>query len=247
MKIFGIIPARYNSSRFPGKPLAVIQGKPMIQRVYEQASRCSSLTGLVIATDDERIIQCARDFGGNVCMTSPHHHSGTERCNEAAGFFPDLSPTDIILNIQGDEPFIEPQQLEQLAGGFTSGSARIGTLIKKIESEEELFNPNVVKVISDGSLKAIYFSRQALPYYRGKNQDQWLESGVFYKHIGLYGYTVEVLKEIVQLPESALEMAESLEQLRWIENGYDIFLRETEYSGIAIDSPADLLKITNRT
>jgi len=245
MKIFGIIPARYDSSRFPGKPLVNIQGKPMIQRVYEQASRCISLSGLVVATDDERINQCVNAFGGKVFLTSRNHRSGTERCNEATGYFENLSSYDIIINIQGDEPFIDPRQLDQLAECFVKNDIQIGTLIKKIISRDELFDTNVVKVIFDKNFRAIYFSRQTLPYFRGKETQTWLENGSYYKHVGLYGYTVGVLKTIVMLPESMLEKAESLEQLRWIENGYSVYLRETEYDSIAIDSPADLLKITN--
>ena len=245
MKIFGIIPARYDSSRFPGKPLVMIQGIPMIQRVYTRALQCKSLAGLVVATDDDRIMQCVQSFGGNVCMTSLHHRSGTERCNEATGFFQSLSPEDVIVNIQGDEPFIDPRQLDQLVACFDDENVQIGTLIKKIESENELFDPNVVKVIRDKNSKAICFSRQTLPYFRGKDPDSWLAGGSFYKHVGLYGYSAGVLKELVALPESALEKAESLEQLRWLENGYAIHVRETELASVAIDSPSDLLKITN--
>jgi 3-deoxy-manno-octulosonate cytidylyltransferase (CMP-KDO synthetase) len=247
MKIFGIIPARYDSSRFPGKPLIMIHGKPMIQRVYEQASHCKSLSGLVVATDDDRIRQCVNTFGGNCCMTSHNHKSGTERCNEATGFFGNISSDDIIINIQGDEPFIDPRQLDQLIECFTNKEVRIGTLIKKIVSGDELFDPNVVKVLIDNNRKAIYFSRQALPYLQGKEMHTWLESRQYYKHVGIYGYSAGVLKELVKLPESNLEKAESLEQLRWIENGYSLFVRETEYENVAIDSPADLLKITNNT
>ena len=219
----------------------------MIQRVYEQASRCKSLSGLVVATDDERIKQCVNGFGGKVCMTSRNHRSGTERCNEATGFFGELASDDIIINVQGDEPFIDPHQLDQLAECFVNSKIQIGTLIKKIVSNDELIDTNVVKVIFDKNLKAIYFSRQPLPFFRSKEPNGWLESGRYYKHVGLYGYAVGLLQEIVKLPESSLEKAESLEQLRWIENGYSIYLRETEYESIAIDSPADLLKITNRT
>jgi 3-deoxy-manno-octulosonate cytidylyltransferase (CMP-KDO synthetase) len=245
MKIFGIIPARYGSSRFPGKPLVMIHGKPMIQRVYEQVSGYKSISGIVVATDDQRIMKAVTDFGGNACLTSATHGSGTERCCEAMEFFGKLSAEDIILNIQGDEPFIDPAQLEELAGCFSVPGVEIGSLVKRITSEEELFDPNVVKVIMDKDSKAIYFSRQALPYQRGKDPGSWLESGVYYKHVGLYGYSVKVLKELVTLPESVLEKAESLEQLRWIENGYSVRLRETEYESLAIDAPSDLSKITN--
>ena len=247
MKIFGIIPARYESSRFPGKPLVMIQGIPMIQRVYTRVLQCKSLAGLVVATDDDRIMQCVQSFGGNACMTSPHHRSGTERCNEATAFFQSLSAEDIIINVQGDEPFIDPRQLDQLATCFDDKRVQIGTLIKKIETENELFDPNVVKVIADKNSKAIYFSRQTLPDLRGRETHTWLAGGTFYKHVGLYGYSAGVLKELVSLPESSLEKAESLEQLRWIENGYSIHVGETDIASVAIDSPADLLKITNNS
>ena len=217
----------------------------MIQRVYEQASLCKSLSGLVIATDDERIKQCVSTFGGKVCMTSRDHQSGTERCYEATKYFGELSSNDIIINIQGDEPFIDPRQLDQLKECFINNDIQIGTLVKRIVSNEELFDTNVVKVIFDKNFKAIYFSRQNLPYCRGKEPHEWLENGRYYKHVGLYGYTIGALQELVKLPESNLERAESLEQLRWIENGYSIYLRETHFESIAIDSPADLLKITN--
>lgn len=247
MKIIGIIPARYASTRFPGKPLVVIDGKSMIQRVYEQASRCTELDELVIATDDERIEKHVHVFGGRVMMTSPHHKSGTERCNEVIQHLRGSARYDVAINIQGDEPFLEPAQVSQLIGCFRLPGVTIATLVKKIVKTEELLNPNVVKVIFDRNDKAIYFSRQALPFLRGREQPQWLKSQSYYKHIGIYGYTTPVLGEITRLERSALEKAESLEQLRWIENGYSIHIRETEIENIAIDSPADLLKITNRT
>jgi 3-deoxy-manno-octulosonate cytidylyltransferase (CMP-KDO synthetase) len=247
MKIFGIIPARYASSRFPGKPLALIGGKPMIQRVYERASQCRILSGVVVATDDDRISRCVKNFGGAVCMTSPSHKSGTERCHEAMTFFGSPDPADIIINIQGDEPFIDPGQIEELAGCFRDQEVSIGTLMKKIRSEAELFDPNVVKVVPDKFFRAILFSRQALPFQRGIERDQWLEHTDYYKHVGIYGYRADVLAELVKLPESTMEKAESLEQLRWIENGCPIHLRETVFESHAVDTPADLSKITNIT
>jgi 3-deoxy-manno-octulosonate cytidylyltransferase (CMP-KDO synthetase) len=247
MNIFGIIPARYDSSRFPGKPLVQIQGKPMIRRVYEQASKCTGLSGLVVATDDVRIRECVESFRGNVCMTSPKHRSGTERCNEAVNFFGNVSPDDIILNIQGDEPFIQPDQIGQLADLMTGKGVLIGTLVKKIRSGEELFDSNVVKVIPDRNFRALYFGRQAMPFVRGEEPSNWIGKVVFYKHVGLYGYRSAVLAELVKIPESPLEKAESLEQLRWMENGYAIYLAETEFESFAVDSPSDLSKITNIT
>lgn len=245
MKFFGIIPARYQSSRFPGKPLAMINGKPMIQRVWEQASLCKILSGLVVATDDDRIKKCVESFCGDVIMTSGNHRTGTERCCEAVTYWKEASENDVVINIQGDEPFIHPGQIEQLAACFSSHNIQIGTLCRKITSVKELHDPNVVKILFDNDQKAIYFSRQALPYLKGKDPETWAESGLFFKHIGLYAYKIAVLKKIITLPESLHESAESLEQLRWIDHGFTIHVRETEFETIAIDTPADLLKITN--
>ena len=243
MKILGVIPARFASTRFPGKPLTEILGKSMIRRVFEQASRCQFLEEVVVATDDERISDHVSSFGGNVVMTSPDHRSGTERCYEASakldGHF------DVVINIQGDEPFIDPHQIEQLAACFKQQEIRIATLVKRIINHEDLENPNVVKVTFDKNMKAICFSRSPIPYYRGKPVSSWPESFDYFKHIGIYGYRSEVLMQLVRLQESGLEKAESLEQLRWIWNGYQVHVRETEFESIAIDTPADLLKITN--
>jgi 3-deoxy-manno-octulosonate cytidylyltransferase (CMP-KDO synthetase) len=249
MKILGIIPARYASSRFPGKPLVMIDGKSMIQRVYEQALRCQELSSLVIATDSEIIEKHIKTFNGNGIMTSVHHKSGTERCQEV---LEKLSSDqehnfDVVINIQGDEPFIDPGQISELAGTFRNPEVRLATLVKRIKSSEELTNPNVVKVIFDKNFRAIYFSRSALPYFRGKETSEWLDQSDYFKHIGIYGYRSETLREIVKLTASPLETAESLEQLRWIENGYPVQIRETEFESFAIDTPADLLKITNTT
>jgi 3-deoxy-manno-octulosonate cytidylyltransferase (CMP-KDO synthetase) len=247
MKILGIIPARYASTRFPGKPLFVIDGKSMIRRVYEQSKRCSSLSELVIATDDERIYRHVLEFGGNAIMTSENHKSGTERCNEAADKLQtDNISYDVIINIQGDEPYINPEQISDLANCFENKSVAIATLVKRIQYTEQLNNPNVVKVIFDRNMKAICFSRSVLPYVRGKQENDWISSFPFFKHIGIYGYTRTILREITKLGESPIERAESLEQMRWIENGYSIHVRETEYESIAIDAPEDLLLITNK-
>ena len=246
MKITGIIPARYASSRFPGKALSLIQGKPMIERVYIQALKASSLNAVYIATDDSRIVKAVEKFGGNVLLTSTHHRSGTERCNEAVRNLQDQGiEMDAVINIQGDEPLINPQQIDILASLFSNDKIQIATLVKKITRNEELFDPNVVKAIVGPHGKAIYFSRQAIPFLRDIENGKWLENRSFLKHIGIYGYTVKVLDKIVNLKESPLEKAESLEQLRWLENGYDIFAKETEFESFGIDTPEDLSKIKN--
>ena len=249
MKLLGIIPARYASSRFPGKPLVMIDGKSMIQRVYEQALKCKELSSVIIATDSEVIEKHVRAFQGYVVMTSIHHKSGTERCNEVLEKLgADQNDSfDIIINIQGDEPFFDPHQISELTDCFNIQDVQIATLVRKIKSNEELSDPNVVKVIFDKNYKAIYFSRLSIPFYRGKKMDEWLKERPYFKHIGIYSYRTKTLKEIVKLTMSPLEKAESLEQLRWIENGYSIHVRETEFESFAIDTPADLLKITNTT
>jgi 3-deoxy-manno-octulosonate cytidylyltransferase (CMP-KDO synthetase) len=245
MKILGVIPARYGSSRFPGKPLADILGKPMIQRVYEQAKKCLLLDDLIVATDDERIASCIQSFRGNVMITPENLNSGTERCNAVVINFSGGAAFDVVINIQGDEPFIDPQQISQLAGCFLSEKVVIGTLVKKITQPDDLINPNVVKVVFDRNYKALYFSRHPIPFLRGTEPKNWLNGANYYKHIGIYGYRTGILKSITQLPVSPLEKAESLEQLRWLENGYSIYVKETDYESIAIDTPGDLLKITN--
>jgi 3-deoxy-manno-octulosonate cytidylyltransferase (CMP-KDO synthetase) len=245
MKILGVIPARYGSSRFPGKPLADIQGKPMIQRVYEQAKKCLLLDDLIVATDDVRISDCINSFGGNVMMTPVSLNSGTERCNAVLQQLSVKEDFDVVINIQGDEPFIDPEQISQLAGCFLSEKVVISTLVKRIIHADELGNPNVVKVIFDSNYRALYFSRQAIPFSRGTDPHNWLEGTVYYKHVGIYGYRSGLLDSLTRLPATPLETAESLEQLRWLEHGYPIHVRETDYESIAIDTPGDLLKITN--
>jgi len=242
MKILGIIPSRFASSRFPGKPLCDIGGKSMIQRVYEASKKAASLTDVVVATDDKRIEEHVRSFGGNVIMTDGSHQSGTDRCFEA---FQKYDPSaDVIINIQGDEPFIHPEQIDLVASCFTDASVQIATLIKKINSDEELFNPNIPKVVMNVNGEAILFSRQTIPHIRGKEQNEWLQDRSFYKHIGIYAYRSKVLGEITHLKQSSLELAESLEQLRWIENGYKIKVKITDFESVAIDTPADLQKLT---
>jgi len=238
MNIIGIIPARYASSRFPGKPLADIAGKSMIQRVYERCLLSNSLSSVVVATDDDRIMAHVKSFGGNVILTSSSHTSGTDRCAEAAGHF---RSADIVINIQGDEPFIQPEQIDLLAGCFKSEETKIATLVKKIDSYTELVNQNTPKVIIDKAGKALYFSRNTIPFQRDIPENKWLENQNYFKHIGIYGFRVKTLQQITLLPISSLERAEALEQLRWLENGYSIQTAETSYQSYGIDSPDDII------
>ncbi|MBC7915992.1 MAG: 3-deoxy-manno-octulosonate cytidylyltransferase [Pyrinomonadaceae bacterium] len=240
MRILGVIPARYSSTRFPGKPLIDIKGKSMIQRVYEQALKASKLDEVIVATDDERILLHVRAFGGKAILTSPNHQSGTDRCAEVAEKLPGF---DVIINIQGDEPFIDPSQIDLLCGCFSTQQTELATLVKKITSEDELYNPNSPKVILNNKSEAIYFSRTPIPYLRNIEPADWLTKHLFYKHIGIYGYRVDILKAITLLPISSLEIAEALEQLRWIENGYQIKVAETDIETLAIDTPEDLKRI----
>ncbi|HVW14178.1 MAG TPA: 3-deoxy-manno-octulosonate cytidylyltransferase [Mucilaginibacter sp.] len=240
MQILGIIPARYASTRFPGKPLVDIAGKSMIHRVYEQSKKCHLLTDVVVATDDERIYEHVAGFGGKAVMTSPDHQSGTDRCAEVAEKNPEF---DIIINIQGDEPYINPEQISNVALCFDEPGTQLATLVKKVQNNEELFNPNSPKVIINKNSEAIYFSRSPLPHIRGQEQENWLRHFTYYKHIGIYGYRADVLAQITKLPVSPLEKAESLEQLRWIEHGYRIKVAETELETFAIDTPEDLAKL----
>ncbi len=242
MNILGIIPARYNSTRFPGKPLADINGKSMVQRVYEQCALSKKLSRVLIATDDERIANHIREFGGQVVMTSPQHLSGTDRCAEIISNDSEIN-WDVVINIQGDEPYIHPDQIDLLCSIFENENTPIGTLVKKITSPDELFNHNNVKVILNKKGEAIYFSRSPIPYNRNFPEQEWLKYSIYYKHIGIYGYRAEVLKEISMLPKTNLEVTESLEQLRWIENGYVIHAEITSLESIAIDTPEDLLKV----
>ena len=239
MKIVGIIPSRYQSNRFPGKPLADVNGKSMIQRVYEQAKKAASLSKVVVATDDERIEQHVKDFDGEVIMTSTDHKCGTDRCFEALQKL-NADDWDVVINIQGDEPFIHPGQIDELAGCFQSDEVGIATLIKQINTTEELLNPNMPKVLLNKNKEAIYFSRTPLPFINGKDHSEWLKSHDYYKHIGIYGYKLDVLQQITRLEQSPLEIAESLEQLRWIENGFKITTAITVYESKGIDVPEDI-------
>jgi 3-deoxy-manno-octulosonate cytidylyltransferase (CMP-KDO synthetase) len=236
MNIIGIIPARYASTRFPGKPLIDLGGKSMIRRVYEQCKQAETLSDVIVATDDERIAEHVRAFGGKVAMTSPDHQSGTDRCAEVVLIYSGLC--DAVINIQGDEPFIDPTQIDALAFAFQNPHVQLATMKKKLTAEADIQNPNMVKVISNHLGEAIYFSRSPIPYRR--NPESQI---VYYKHIGIYGYRKSALLEITQLTPSSLETAENLEQLRWIEHNYRIALVETDKENIAIDTPDDLARV----
>ena len=238
--ILGIIPARYASTRFPAKALANIGGKSMIQRVVEQARQATSLSHVVVATDDERIRAHVADVGGEVVMTSVDHQSGTDRCQEAVAQLGIRA--DYVVNIQGDEPFIQPRQIDLLTS-VLDGATELATLIKAIDDAGTLFNPNTPKVVLSVAGDALYFSRHPIPYLRGQPTDAWLEAHTYYKHIGLYAYRTDVLARLTQLPPSSLERAESLEQLRWLENGYRIRTVVTDLDSHGIDTPDDLEKV----
>ncbi len=240
MNILGVIPARYHSSRFPGKPLIDIRGRTMIQRVFEKASQSKYLSKVVVATDDERIASHVQDFGGNAMMTSPHHKSGTDRCTEVIRHFPEMKA---IINIQGDEPLIDPSQIDRVAACFEDPVVEIATLYKKIIDPEEIINENIVKIVFDHFSRAIYFSRSPIPFVRGKPQSEWINCQNFNKHIGIYGFRRDILETIRSLKPSGLELAESLEQLRWLQNGISITVRKTEIETQAIDTPDDLKKV----
>ena len=241
MRSIAIIPARYASTRFPAKPLALLDGKPIVQRVYEQVSKV--IERVVVATDDERIFNTVLSFGGEVVMTSPNHKSGTDRCAEA---YDKLGcEVDIIINVQGDEPFIATEQIEALVKCFENDAIDIATLVKPFSEEdgiEALENSNSPKVVMSEQGEAIYFSRSVIPYLRGVERSEWLKRHTFYKHIGIYAFRAKTLKEITSIPQSSLEKAESLEQLRWLENGYKIGVGITHIETIGIDTPEDLIK-----
>ena len=244
MKYIAVIPARYASTRFPGKPLAVLGGKTVIQRVYEQA--VSVLPEAYVATDDERIFEAVEAFGGRAVMTRADHKSGTDRIEEAvekieeSGVWKEEGENLVVINIQGDEPFIQPSQIETLMHLFDDPETQIGTLGKRFETIEAVRNPNSPKIVTDHRGFALYFSRSVIPYIRGKEADDWLNHYPFLKHLGIYAYRREVLSEVTRLPQSALEKAESLEQLRWLENGYRIRVGLTDVETVGIDTPEDL-------
>ncbi len=236
MKFIGIIPARYASTRFPGKPLAMLGRRTVIQRVYEQVA--AVLEEAYVATDDERIFKAVEEFGGRVIMTRQDHKSGTDRIEEAAEKIG--TQADVIINIQGDEPFIQKSQIETLKKLFENPDTQIGTLGKRFDNIEAAANPNSPKIVTDKNGFALYFSRSIIPYIRGKEQTEWLQHFPFLKHLGLYAYRRDVLRQITQLPQSPLELAESLEQLRWLENGYRIRVGLTDVETVGIDTPEDL-------
>jgi 3-deoxy-manno-octulosonate cytidylyltransferase (CMP-KDO synthetase) len=244
MKFIGIIPARFASTRFPGKPLVKIGDKTMIQRVYEQSAK--AFAHVVVATDDQRIFEEVERFGGNAVMTSENHKSGTDRCAEAVAIYAKATGTsfDVVINIQGDEPFIQPEELQKLTQCFTDQQVQIATLVKPIHDTETILNPNSPKVVISAQKKAIYFSRSPIPYIRNYEPGNWGNQHTFYKHIGIYAYRTQVLNEITRLKPSLLELAESLEQNRWIEHGYQIAVEFTDIENIAVDTPEDLEKIT---
>ncbi|MFO8000040.1 MAG: 3-deoxy-manno-octulosonate cytidylyltransferase [Marinilabilia sp.] len=236
----GIIPARYASTRFPGKPLVDVGGKSMIRRVYEQASKV--LAQVVVATDDERIFNAVKAFDGHAVMTSEQHQSGTDRCSEALNKAEEIFNRSfkVVVNIQGDEPFILPQQIEKLTSCFHNADTEIATLVKRLESYEELFDPNRPKVVLNNNSQALYFSRSPIPFFRNLPEEEWHLNHDYYIHIGLYAYRPDVLREITLLKRSPLETAESLEQLRWLQNGYIISTRKTEFESWGIDTPEDI-------
>ena len=242
MKFVGIIPARFASTRFPGKPLADILGQPMIQRVYERASKV--LDTVVVATDDQRIYDAVIKFGGRVVMTSENHKTGTDRCYEA---LTKLSETyDVVINIQGDEPFIAIEQIEALKQCFVSDQIQLATLVKPFDTNAsfvELENPNTPKVVLSQTGEAICFSRSVIPYLRGVEKEQWASAHTYYKHIGIYAYRADILAKITKMSQTSLEKAESLEQLRWLENGLRINVAITMSDNYSIDTPEDLQRV----
>lgn len=241
MKAVGIIPARFNSTRFPGKPLADIKGKTMIRRVYEQAEKSDLLSAIFVATDDERIVTEVNSFSGNALMTSSKHQSGTDRCFELLEKI-GKDKYDIVVNIQGDEPFIHPEQIDKVIRGFKHENVQISTLGHSITDSRDLISPSLVKIVRKANGEALYFSRSPIPFVRESSNKDWTKLHPYLKHIGIYAYRSKVLEEIVKLPVSALEKSESLEQLRWLENGYSIMVEITDKESFPVDYPEDLKK-----
>jgi len=239
--IVGIIPARYASTRFPGKPLVDIEGKTMLQRVYEQAMKSKSLAKVVVATDDERIVDHVTQFGGEVVMTAPHHPSGTDRCLEALQQLKE--PYQYVINIQGDEPFIEPEQIDELAAVLNDGTTELATQMIAVDSYELLFDKGEVKVVLNTNNEALFFSRMVIPFIKGVDEKEWHMHHRYYRHVGMYAYRSDILHQIAALPVSALEKAESLEQLRWLEHGFRIKCVVTEHESHCIDEPEDVVKV----
>ena len=239
--IVGIIPARFASTRFPGKPLIDIQGKTMLQRVYEQAIKSKFLDKVVVATDDQRIFDHVKSFGGEVVMTEAHHPSGTDRCWDA------LQQLDgdfqYVINIQGDEPFIEPGQIDELANELKDGKTELATQMIAVDNHEMLFDKGEVKIVLNAEKEALYFSRMVIPFIKGVDEKDWHQHHTYYRHVGMYAYRKDVLEKLTKLPVSSLEKAESLEQLRWIENGFKIKCVTTKYESHCIDTPEDVIKV----
>ena len=245
MKTIVIIPARYASTRFPGKPLALLGGKPILEHVYERASGAGMIDDVRVATDDDRIATCIDSAVGRkvAVMTSTEHKSGTDRCGEVVQkLHAQGSDYDIVVNLQGDEHFVRPCDIEALAACFRDPEVQIATLRRRIVEQDDLLSPNCVKVVSSAAGRALYFSRLPIPFRRDVPQEQWLASGEYYKHIGMYAFRTNVLLELCKLPQSALEMSEKLEQLRWLEAGYQIAVADTDYDGVGIDTPEDLVR-----
>ncbi len=240
MKVLGIIPARYQSTRFPGKPLVDIAGKSMIQRVYEQARKSELLTDVIVATDDDRIWNHVRDFGGKAIMTSVEHLNGTSRCGEVIS---KESGYDVVINIQGDEPLVKPEQIDAVLALFKRDEVEIGTVVKRLHDSADIENENRIKVVLDHSGNALYFSRSAIPFVQGKQISDWPETIPYFKHIGIYAWRTETLKKLLLLKPTELEKAESLEQLRWLYYGYKIATVETEIETPNIDTPQDLAAV----
>jgi len=240
MSIIGIIPARYASTRFPGKPLIQINGKSMIQRVYEQAAKSKLMTKIIIATDDNRIAEHAKSFGAEVVITKAEHPSGTDRCFEAYQL--NGQNFDYVLNIQGDEPFLDPEQIDSLAQGCAE-DVEIATQMIKCTDHDVLFDKGEVKIILNSNKEALYFSRNVIPFIKGKDEKEWHKHFDYYRHVGMYAYRTDILEKITQLKPSALELAESLEQLRWVEYGYKIKCIETSFESHCIDTPEDIEKV----
>lgn len=240
MKILGVIPSRFGSSRFPGKPLIDLAGKSMIQRVYDGAMKCSAFSELVVATDDERIFTHVEAFGGRAIMTAAAHQSGTDRCGEVISYFPDF---DVVVNIQGDEPLVEAEQLNQLLAAFDNPQTKIATLGIAVQNQQELFNPNRIKVVVNAQSQAIYFSRNPIPFGAQMLQEFWMKNYPYVRHIGLYAYRTETLRSLVKLEPTAIEKQESLEQLRWMYYGFPIQVVMTEIETPNIDDPEDVAHI----
>lgn len=246
MKILGIIPARYSSIRFPGKPLAMINGKTMIQRVYEQVKKSTKITDAIVATDDIRIYQEVKSFGGDVMLTSSTHQNGSSRCYEVFEKKNEEHPDfyEAVVNIQGDEPYINPIQIDQVCDVLIENNTEIATLAKRLYNDD-LFDPNTVKVVFGKAGNALYFSRNPIPFLRSYEKEEWLNHALYYKHIGIYGFTTKALEKISSLKPSRLELNEGLEQLRWLENDMKINVDITEFESFGIDTPEDIEKLIN--